>query len=137
MPEQTATPQELFARFQRNVLDGGVAITEDMCAEDIVVESPFASGGSRRIEGREAFLSLAEEGRAALDVRFEGFSDVVIHQTADPEVIVAEYVLTGTAGAAGRTASSAFVLVMRARDGRIVHWREYQDVAAMKAALGD
>jgi hypothetical protein len=31
--------------------------------------------------------------------------------------------------------SANFVVVLRARDGRIVHWREYQDRAAIAEAL--
>ncbi|WP_242911176.1 nuclear transport factor 2 family protein [Actinomadura terrae] len=143
-------PRELFDRFQRNALAGEPALDEGMCAEDIVVESPFAPSGHRRVEGRANVLAMTREGRAALPVTFEEFRNVVVHETADPEVIVAEYEMVASVpGKSGpeesapeksvpgdaRRASASFVVVLRARDGRVVHWREYQDRAAIMEAL--
>jgi ketosteroid isomerase-like protein len=51
-------------------------------------------------------------------------------------VIIAEYDLAGTVTTTNRQASASFVLVLRVRDGRIVHLREYQNVLGMAAALG-
>jgi ketosteroid isomerase-like protein len=154
----TLTPREAFIRWQHAVLSGfsesrsdtngtvsttstvstaGRTAYADDLADDLVVEWPFnPPGRPRRVEGRAAFEAIAGPGRAALPVRFEEFRDVVIHETADPEVIIAEYVLTGTVLTTGRQASAAFVTVLRVRDGKVVHVREYQDVAAMAAALG-
>jgi len=61
--------------------------------------------------------------------------DVVVHETADPEVIVVEYALAAAAGPGGPTLVAPFVVVLRARDGRIAHWREYQNTAAIAEAL--
>ncbi|TYB41578.1 nuclear transport factor 2 family protein [Actinomadura chibensis] len=132
----TPGPRELFERFQRNALDGRAGLDEEMLAEDVVVEMPFAPGGAgRRAEGGAAIAARLREGRAALPVVFEEFRDVVIHETADPEVIVAEYAIVASVPATGRRASANFVAVVRARGGRIVHWREYQDHAAIAAAV--
>ena len=98
---------------------------------------PFAPPGRpRRIEGREEFLAFAEPQRAAFPVRFEEVRDVVIHETANPEVIVVEYELAGTVTTTGHRASAPFIGVLRVRDGKTVHWREYQNVLAIAAALG-
>ncbi|GAA2159188.1 nuclear transport factor 2 family protein [Actinomadura napierensis] len=134
MSEQT--PRELFARFQRNALAGEPGLDEEMLAEDVVIEMPFAPDGhARRMEGRAAIAARLREGREALPVVFEEFRDVVIHETADPEVIVAEYVMVASMPAGGRRASANFAVVLRARDGRVVHWREYQDRAAISESL--
>jgi ketosteroid isomerase-like protein len=133
MPDQT--PRELFARFQHNVLAGEGGFDEEMLAENVEIEMPFAPAGhARRIEGRAAVTAMVQQGREALPVAFEEFRDVVIHETADPEVIVAEYAIVASVPG-GRRASAAFAVVLRARDGRIVHWREYQDRAAITEAL--
>lgn len=128
-------PREAFARFQESMLgrsDGDAFPV----AENVVVEWPFAPPGRpARIEGREAFLAFAEPTRAALPVRFDEFRNVVVHETADPEVIVAEYELLGTHLESGRQSSAWFVMMLRVRDGEIVHCREYQDPLAMAAAL--
>ncbi|MCT9933072.1 nuclear transport factor 2 family protein [Planotetraspora sp. A-T 1434] len=155
----TLTPREAFTRWQQAVLAGspdqahdrtgdhtpdhtgdhsaGEPYVGDLNADDVVVEWPFnPPGRPRRIEGRAAFDAIAKAGRDALPVRFEEFRDVVVHETADPEVIIAEYELTGTILTTGRQASAHFVTVLRVRDGKIVHVREYQDVLAMADALG-
>ena len=140
----TVTPREAFARFQNRVLNFGASTgeagewsAEELYAEDLVVEFPFARPGTpRRIEGREAFAAFAEPQRAALPVRFLGFRDVVVHDTVDPEVIIAEYELAGTHTRTGHSASARFAAVIRVRDGKVVLWREYQDTRAIEDALG-
>jgi uncharacterized protein len=135
MSEQSA--KDLFARFQRNALAGRAGLDEEMLAEDVVIEMPFAPAGhDRRMEGRDTIAERLREGRKTLPVVFEEFRDVVVHETADPEVIVAEYEMVATMPANGKRASASFVAVLRARNGRIVHWREYQDRAAIAEALG-
>jgi ketosteroid isomerase-like protein len=141
----SVTPREAFAQFQRRVLSIGrpeessseAWFAEGLFADDLVVELPFARPGTpRRIEGREAFAAFAEPRRAALPVRFDGFRDVAVHDTADPEVIVVEYELAGTHTGTGHSAAARFVVVLRVRDGKIARWREYQDTRAVEDALG-
>jgi uncharacterized protein len=132
-----ATPQDLFERMTQGFLGHADDLTEDIWAADLVVETPFAAPGRpRRIEGREAFFAVARAGRAALPVRFEECREIVVHQTADPEVIVVEYELVGVHTRTGRRAAASFVGVLRARDGRVAHWREYQDTVAIARELG-
>ncbi|GAA3383679.1 nuclear transport factor 2 family protein [Cryptosporangium minutisporangium] len=57
-----------------------------------------------------------------------------MHETADPEVIVVEYRLGGSLPDGSRR-SAPFIGVLRARDGHVVRWREYQDTTAIAAAL--
>lgn len=131
------TPREAYARFQQVLLGNAPELADDLYAEDVVIEFPFARPGMRRrFEGREAFRSFVAAGGVPLPVRFEGFRDVVIHDTADPEVIIAEYDLAGTVTTTNRQAAESFVLVLRVRAGRIVHLREYQNVLGMAVALG-
>jgi limonene-1,2-epoxide hydrolase len=50
-------------------------------------------------------------------------------------VVETPYELTGTALATGKRGTGRLVGVLRVRDGRIAHWREYQDVVAMAETL--
>jgi ketosteroid isomerase-like protein len=50
-------------------------------------------------------------------------ADVVVHETTDPEVIVAEFRYLGSV--AGRSFQVPCVFVMRVRDGQIVESRDY------------
>ena len=140
MPETTVTPcpRDIFERMRRHWLENPGGIGGEL-AEDAVIEIPFApSGRTRRYEGREAFLHFAGPEQAAFvrEFRFDEVRDVVIHETTDPEVIVVEYELAGTVIATGHQAASAFIGILRARDGKIVHWREYQNTLAMIEVLG-
>ena len=130
------TPREVFDRMQRQWLDLDGDGLGALLAPDAVVELPFAGPGRPgRFEGRDAFSAFAGPARAALPVRFEAVRDIVVHDAADPEVIVVEYVLEGTVTTTGRHAAAPFIGVLRVRDGRIAHWREYQDAAAIARAL--
>ncbi|MFB9239678.1 nuclear transport factor 2 family protein [Plantactinospora siamensis] len=130
------TPTEAFHRMRAQWLSNTPTFDGDLMAEDVVVETPFAPPGRpRRLVGRAANVARAEVGRAALPVRFDDCRHVMIHETTDPEVIVVEYELVGTHTGTGVTASAPFIGVLRMRDGRIAHWREYQDHAAIAAAV--
>jgi ketosteroid isomerase-like protein len=133
-------PREVFARMRREWLayTAGSGFMDDQYADDVVIEMPFAPpGGVRRLQGRRESVAFVEAGRASLPpLRFEECRNVVIHETADPEVIVVEYELVGTVSATNRTASAAFIGVLRVRDGKIARWREYQNVLAITHELG-
>jgi ketosteroid isomerase-like protein len=136
-PPVVSGPIEIFERMRQQWLRNSVDFGEDL-AEDVVIEMPFAPPGStRRYEGREKFLTFATPGKAAFVQRFtlEEVRNVAIHETTDPEVIVIEYEFAGTINATGRQASSPFIGVLRARDGKVVHWREYQNMPAIAAAM--
>lgn len=127
-------PREVFAMARDRWLDNVPWMDGDMFADDAVVEFPFAPPGRpSRFEDRAAFLAYAQPERASLPVRFDAIRDVVIHDTADPEVIVVEYVMVGTFTVTGQQAAAPFVSVLRVRNGKIAHWREYQNPLAMAA----
>jgi ketosteroid isomerase-like protein len=110
---------------------------DELWSPDVVVELPFARPGRpRRFVGATTFRDATRASREALPVVFEHFRTTAVHETADPEVTVLEYELGGTVLTTGKQASAAFVVVLRVRDGRVVLWREYQDMLAIADALG-
>ncbi|GIF24127.1 ketosteroid isomerase-like protein [Actinoplanes tereljensis] len=119
--------------FERAINAGEVRT--DYLADDVVIEWPFAAGGPRRIEGRAAFAAMAGPARAALPFRLDEMVIDVVHETADPAVIVVEYHLGGTHSATGERRSSALIAVIRVAGDRITHWREYQDTLAIAQAM--
>ena len=129
-------PREVFARMRQQWLANRSDAMESLLADDGVVEAPFAAPGMpRRIVGRQQFMAFARAERALLPVRFEECRETAVHETADPEVIVVEYELTGTVTTTGHRASAPFIGVLRVRDGKIAGWREYQDTSAIARAL--
>ena len=130
------TPTEIFDLMRSRWLAGESTFDPEMLADDAVIETPFtAPGQPTRLAGRERILAYTEAGRASLPVRFDACRDVTVHRTADPEVIVVEYELAGTHLRTGMIASAPFIAVLRARDGRLAHWREYQHTLALAQAL--
>lgn len=59
-----------------------------------------------------------------------------MHDTADPEVLIAEYDIHGTVLATNRPFVFSYALMLRVRDGRIVHLRDYLNPLAMSRVAG-
>ncbi|GAA2854046.1 hypothetical protein GCM10020220_049060 [Nonomuraea rubra] len=78
-----------------------------------------------RFEGREGHRARFERAGAVL--RQDRLENVVLHETTDPEVVIAEYDLHGHVLSSGQPFASTYVMVMRIRDGLIVHSRDYAD----------
>jgi ketosteroid isomerase-like protein len=62
--------------------------------------------------------------------------NIRIHETQDPEVIVAEFDYAGTVIASGEPFRVPCVFVLRVRDGLIVESRDYIDHVGMARARG-
>ena len=102
----------------------------DLFAEDAVFEFPFQlPGASQEEQGRETFRAHLKTGAQIL--RFESVDNVAIHQTADPEVVIAEYRLQGLVAATGKRFTSQIVMVARVRDGLISWLRNYSNPLAV------
>ena len=131
------TPSEIFDRMRARWLANLPTYEADLLTDDVVIETPFAAPGRpTRTEGKQRVLEYTQAGRAVFPVRFDDCRNVVVHQTGDPEVIVVEYELVGTHTTTGVTASAPFIAVLRTRDGRLAHWREYQHTLAIAQAVG-
>ena len=132
-----ASPREVFERLVHGVADGRWDELPDLYAEDAVVVHPFEPSGAPPLVGRDA---LREHFRppgdgTELPFRFQP-RNIVVHQTTDPEVIVAEFEYHGTVVATGAPLTLPAVFILRVRDGRIVSSRDYVDHAAFERAAG-
>jgi ketosteroid isomerase-like protein len=118
--------------FINSVGEGNREKMADFFAPDVVIEMPFQPG-AERAEGRETIRArmIEAKDRWLLD-RVE---DVTLHETADPEVIVAEYSVHGRVAANQNAFVAGFVTVTRIRDGLIVHSRDYNNPTAVAAAM--
>jgi uncharacterized protein len=133
----TPSPREVF-----QALVGGVSARRyeelpELYAEKTDVRHPMSPYGDKpllsRDDLREHFGGAA--ARVAPVVEFSA-QNVVVHQTQDPEVIVAEFDYRGTVLATGEPFTAPCVFVMRVRDGQIVESRDYVDHVAMSRARG-
>lgn len=107
----------------------------ELCAENAEVEIVFSPVPPRGLHGRaelrERFAALGAPD--AIRMRAE---NIHVHETGDPEVVIAEFDYEGLYPATGRTFRTANIMVPRARDGLITETRDYHDHLAFAAADG-
>ena len=129
----SATPADVY----RRLLDGIAAQSWDdlapLYAEDAQVSMPFRMPEPVVLRGREE-IAKHFAGSAAVPLRFDA-RNVVVHQTTDPEVIVAEFDYEGRVTTTGHTFRFSNVQFVRVRDGLIAETRDYHDHARIDAAL--
>ncbi|MEU5261342.1 nuclear transport factor 2 family protein [Amycolatopsis sp. NPDC021455] len=132
------SPRDVFAALSDGISEGRWDELSALYAEDAVVEHPQAVPRPGRITGRatvhERFTSAL-----ATTLRLKR-RNVVVHETTDPEVIVAEYDYDAESVATGKTIPTANIQVLRVRDGLIVHSRDYHDylrLAAIRDGVDD
>lgn len=130
----TATPRQAFEALIGHISAGRWEQIADLYAEDTVVEIAFALPAPARIEGREQLRShFATATGAGVEMQAR---NVRVHETADPEVIVAEFDYVGHVATTDTTFRVANIQVLRIRDGLIVESRDYHDHLALAHALG-
>jgi ketosteroid isomerase-like protein len=118
------SPEDVFRALVDGVAAGRWAELPELYAEETDVVHPFhplrAPALRTRDELREHFKPTGPELHRRP-------ANITIHQTADPEVIVAEFEYQGTVAETGESFSLPGIFVLRVRDGEIVSSRDYLD----------
>lgn len=131
------TPYETFLRLVHGVADRDFEALPALYAEQTDVRHPMSPYGDHPLLSRDALREHfgAAGPRVAEVVQFQP-ANIRVHETADPEVIVAEFDYAGTVIATGEEFTVPCVFVLRVRDGLIVESRDYIDHVAMARARG-
>jgi ketosteroid isomerase-like protein len=129
----TRSARETVEVFLRTVVEGSREELADLYAPDVRIVNVWAPGGPSATEGREV-LRARMAGTAKL-WSFESLDDVVVHETGDPQVVIAEYRVNGRITASGRDFSLGFVSVLRIVDGLIAHARDYSNPEETNALM--
>jgi uncharacterized protein len=136
MEKVTRSPREVVEQVRRMVAGEGVRFA-DLFAADGVMRYPFAPPGMPgELVGRDAiaaYFSAAADRRSMFDM--EGV-EAIVHETADPEVVIAEIEHHGHSHATGGPYRFRALGVIRVRDGEIVSYDDYMDPIAMARLLG-
>jgi uncharacterized protein len=135
MPE-TLSPREVFQKLIEGINAGRFTELAELYAEDAVVETVFEPVGPRRLEGRAALKERFAEVSASSPVELTP-ANVVLRETDDLEVVVAEFDYQVHHRVTGRTFEAANIQVLRVRDGLIVSSRDYHDHLALIVAGGN
>jgi ketosteroid isomerase-like protein len=128
-----ASPHEIFGRYvHAGTLTRDADALAALFTEDGVLEAPLVPDGHvfpRLLIGREAIRAgmatyyqrlAADPAGGAVNTEKSGF---VLHQTADPDVFIAE--IDPVLDVAGTTVTLALVQIFRLRDGKIARLRDY------------
>ncbi|WP_407285305.1 nuclear transport factor 2 family protein [Streptomyces sp. BP-8] len=119
------------------MLDQSAGDLADLYAPDAVHEFPFLFlGMSERYQGREEVRAGYRAAWSASPAQQQEIGEIVVQESADPKVITVEQVVTGTVTTTGRPFRFPGLLVMRVRNGQIVHVRDYMDGLGVAHALG-
>ncbi|MEU5538862.1 nuclear transport factor 2 family protein [Streptomyces sp. NPDC020362] len=131
MPDTTSaslSTRGVLACYHRAILDKSADDLADLYAADAVHEFPFFFPGMpARYQGREEVRAGYRAVWGASPAQPQEITEVAIHENTDPEVIIAEHVITGTVTTSGQPFSFPGLLVLRVRNGLIVHARDYMD----------
>lgn len=104
-------------------------------AEDGVLEFPFAAPGyPPRIDGRAAVADYMRGYPDILDVR--EIRQKVLHQTADPDVVIVEFEAAGIVVPTGQPYTMRYIAVIAVRNSEIQSYRDYWSPLAATEAMG-
>lgn len=133
-------PKPTFVSVLRDALgdrlDPSATSFIDMMAEDFVMEFPYARPGMQpRIEGREAVVTYLVS--VAGGVSIDSIENVAVHETTDPEVVIVEFEAVGRALKVDEPYLQRYISVIRARNGRMIHYKDYWNpIQGLRAQVG-
>jgi uncharacterized protein len=135
MPEP-ASPRNVIERLISGISKGQWPELHELYAEDAVVEYPFAlPSGPARLAGRPAIRRyFAAVARLPLELKAH---HIVLHETTDPEIVIAQYDYDGRVTTSGRSFQVANIQVSRVRDGQIVSSRDYHNHPVLADAAAE
>ncbi len=106
----------------------------DVVADDVIYEVLYDFPGWPRVL----------RGRADLMVQFSGYGDyiqlrsadkLIVHNADNGQFVVIEYEVHGTVLATGGEYNNRFASIIKLKDRKIAHWRDYMDSLAAWNAL--
>jgi ketosteroid isomerase-like protein len=138
VPEATtASPRQIAERLLRATVSPDPGDIADCYAPSVVIEMPFAVAPLYPVRIETTRDELRARFRAGVaSRRYKRLSNVVIYETTEPGVVIAEYELHGELTTTAEAFSQRFLMVMTIRDGQIVHSRDYTNPVTGARLLG-
>lgn len=133
------SPAEVFLALVNGLCEGRLDEVVDLYAETTDVSHPFDPLRGRGFASREE-LRRHFSGRPLRQTFKAPTQNIRIHETRDPEVIIAEFEYAIDNIETNASSSYPCIFVMRVRDGKIVSSRDYVDhlgSAEARGRLGD
>ncbi|OSP41009.1 isomerase [Streptomyces sp. 13-12-16] len=129
-----AAAQQVFRDHLDLLTAGRAEEWAELFTEDGVLEFPYAPKGyATRLVGREELLGHIGNFSKAFRLRM---TDVRIHETVDPTLVVAELRSEGVALETVRPYNQSYISVVETVDGRISRYVDYWNPLIAMEALG-
>jgi ketosteroid isomerase-like protein len=123
---QSRSPAEVFLALVNGVAAGRWEELPSLYAERTHVVHPFDPLRSAALRTRDELREHFAPTGAGPTLHRRAAS-ITIHQTTDPEVIIAEFEYQGTVVDTGQAFALPGIFVLRVRNGEIVSSRDYFD----------
>jgi ketosteroid isomerase-like protein len=124
MSRHTQTPAERFTAGMQAFSEDNPQGWLDQCADDVVLEIPFAPPGfPHRVEGKAA---VADYLRAVPSrIQFESVAIHDVHQSVDPRTAVIEMTASGHLKDSKARYQMSYIVVIKTDGDRISLYRDY------------
>ena len=106
-----------------------------LMAPDGCLEWPYRPPGTPERRQGHAEIRAHLTAVAEATISFDEYSDVVLHETTDPEVVIVEYEAHGTVQRTGATFDQRVIAVLRIRHGQVLTYRDYINPQPLMEAL--
>jgi uncharacterized protein len=131
---ESPSPRQVIETLMRGIEDQRWDELDRLYADEAVVEYPFALPAPMRLDGRDAIRRyFAAAASFPLQLRTH---NMVIHETADPEVVIAEWDYEGEVTTTGRSFRVSNIQVSTIRDGKVVTSRDYHNHVVLAGVTG-
>jgi ketosteroid isomerase-like protein len=131
------SPREVFHELVHGVADGRWGDLPRLYAAQTRVVHPFDPFRAPPLCSRDDLRKHFTPDASAGSMPKRRPTNISIHETHDPEVIVAEFQYEGrTVGTTAKPFAIPCIFVLRVRDGEIVSSRDYIDHVASARARG-
>jgi ketosteroid isomerase-like protein len=131
----TDSADQLVDRYHAAMVAADADAFAGLYAPDGIHEFPFFNPyGVTRLDGPDQIRSFYQPLWSASDVVLDRVDSTALHHTDDRDTVIDELVSTGRRGPSRRPFRLAGLVVLTARDGRIVKVRDYLDLLGLSAS---
>ena len=127
--QRRAANKQVFADVQATISAGQFEKLGEFMVEDLVFELPYGPAFMPNpVEGLEAWNQM----QLATFAMFDSFrlEPIQVHDCLDPDELIAEYRSEAQVKRNGNDYINRYIGVLRFRDGKISHWREFHNPTA-------
>jgi uncharacterized protein len=128
------SPRQVVETLMQRISDAAWQELDGLYADEATVEYPFALPAPMRLDGREVIRKYFA-AVAARPLRLQT-RNMVVHETTDAEVVVAEWDYDGLVTTTGRSFRVSNVQVATIRDDKIVASRDYHNRVVLADVTG-